>query len=265
MHSLIVDKFIAPITLEGELYAYLLQTMFTDKSDILYAIWIGANDYLYDRQPNMEKLTDDVVNTTISTMNTLIKNGAKHFIVFNLPDLAATPFAKNENLTERLHALTVIHNKKLADGVKQVRAAYPEVKVVYIDIYAIFKDVLANPEKYNQQYGVHITDLTQPCWLKDWYGKDPEHMLQLKTALQKLLRTNPIAAFKNTDSNVTADYILHSPTLTQLFAVGNAYDNGDVPCDNMNEHIFWDIIHPSAVVHKVLGEIVIKELTDAGY
>jgi phospholipase/lecithinase/hemolysin len=101
---------------------------------------------------------------------------------------------------------------------------------------------------------VHITDLTQPCWLKDWYGKDPEHEIQFKASVQKSL-TNNMTAFKNVDSNNVANYILHSP----------AYENGDMPCANADAHIFWDIIHPSAVVHKVLGEMVIKQLTDAGY
>jgi phospholipase/lecithinase/hemolysin len=265
LHNLADDKFIAPITLEGELYQYLFQSMFTDRSNILYGVWIGANDYLYDRQPSLEKLTDSVVNTTTSTINTLIKNGAKNFVVFNLPDLAVTPYAKNEKLTDRLHALSVMHNQKLADGIKQIKTAHPEVKVVYIDIYGIFKDVLSNPDKYNQRYGVNITDLTQPCWLKDWYGKDPEHEAQLKTALQKSLLTSKISALKISDNNTVANAILHSPSLAQTFAVSNAYDNGDMPCSNADAHIFWDIIHPSAVVHKVLGEMVVKELTDAGY
>jgi phospholipase/lecithinase/hemolysin len=265
LHSLIDDKFIAPITLEGELYQYLLQSMFTDKSDILYGIWMGANDYLYDRQPSLDKLTNDVVNTTTSTINTLIKNGAKNFVVFNLPDLAVTPYARNEKLTDRLHALSVMHNAKLADGIKQIQTAHPEVKVVYIDIYEIFKDVLGNPDKYNQQYGVHITDLTQPCWLKDWYGNDPEHEAALKASLQKSLTLNNIAALKNSDSSTIANNILHSPSLAQTYAVSTAYENGDKPCGNVDEHIFWDIIHPTAVVHKVLGEMVIKQLTDAGY
>jgi phospholipase/lecithinase/hemolysin len=265
LHNILVDKFIAPITLEGELYKYLLETMFTDRSNVLYGIWIGANDYLYDRQPNLDNLTNDVVNTTLKTMNLLIKSGARHFLVFNLPDLAITPYATNAKLTDRLHKLSLLHNQKLADGVKQIKSEHPEVKVVYIDIYTIFNDVMTNTEKYNHQYGTHITDLTKPCWLKDWYGKDPEQALRVKDGLINALKVTKTIAFKQTDHSITADFIMHSPSLAQTFAVGQAYDDNDKPCENADEHIFWDIIHPSAVVHKVLGEIVVKQLAEAGY
>ncbi len=265
LHNLADDKFIAPITLEGELYQYLFQSMFTDKSKVLFGIWIGANDYLYDRQPSLDKLTDDVVNTTISTINTLIANGAKNFLVFNLPDLSVTPYAKNTKLTDRLHAVSVMHNQKLADRIKQIQAAHPEVKFVYIDIYTLFNDVLNNPEKYNQQYGVHFTDLTQPCWLKDWFGKDPENELRLTAQLQKAFATNKLVGNKNLDAHATAQMLLASPSLATATAVDTAYENGDTPCSNADEHIFWDIIHPSATVHQVLGEIVKKNLSEAGF
>lgn len=36
-------------------------------------------------------------------------------------------------------------------------------------------------------------------------------------------------------------------------------------CDNPNEYLFWDAIHPSAIGHKVLSNFISKAVYDAGY
>jgi phospholipase/lecithinase/hemolysin len=33
-----------------------------------------------------------------------------------------------------------------------------------------------------------------------------------------------------------------------------------VPCANPNEHMFWDAIHPTAVIHMLLAQVVIDAL-----
>ena len=53
LHNPITDPFIAPATLEEQLYLYLTQFLFTDKTNTLFAIWIGGNDYFFDKERNL--------------------------------------------------------------------------------------------------------------------------------------------------------------------------------------------------------------------
>src|SRR5579872_3174594 len=87
LHDPKTDSFTSTITLEGELYSYSLHSMFVDKSKVLYVIWIGANDYLYEKTPDMSGVTDAVVNKIASSITSLINQGANQFLILNLPDL----------------------------------------------------------------------------------------------------------------------------------------------------------------------------------
>jgi phospholipase/lecithinase/hemolysin len=164
LHNPLTDSFIAPITLEGELYSYYLHSLFTDKSKVLYVIWIGANDYLYEREPDVNALTAAVVNKISWVITSLMNQGAQDFLIMNLPDLAKTPYAKSNQLESRLHIISTLHNQKLADAVGQLQNKYPTIKFVTVDVYSSLNDLVANPDKFNQQYNQSITDVSEACW-----------------------------------------------------------------------------------------------------
>lgn len=240
LHNPKTDPFIAPTTLEAELYSYYAHSLRVDKSQVLYVFWIGANDYLYEKA-DIDTLTDSVVNKMAWAMTSLISKGANKFLILNLPDLATTPYAKASQLTDRLHRISEMHNKKLNDKINQLKTEYPAAQFVALDVYTIFNDLLSNPEKYNQQYQTSLKDTVEPC-LK-------ETTFQTNTGLED-------ADLNNNDLKQA----MNIPLLAQTYRLGKSY----ILCSNANEHIFWDFVHPIANVHQILSDIVVQQLELAG-
>ncbi len=249
LHKLQDDKFIAPMLLEEELDLYFLQTPFKDRSQSAYALWIGANDYLYDTTPDINALTNHVVNKIINSAERLLNTGGRGILMINLPDLSLTPYARNHKIVARLHEISYIHKVKLDAAVKSLSAKYPN-KVMYVDIYTLFNDILSDPEKYNQKYNTHITETTQSCWLGTVFGVN-------NSVNRKALEDALKAANVDQQNSKT---ILLSPALREAYALGQNYDNGKQPCNHADQYLFWDDLHPTAIIHKVLGRIIIDEL-----
>ena len=250
LHHLRTDPFVAPIILPAELESYFLHQPLKDKSKVLFSLWIGANDYLYERKENIDELTNDVVDSIVRSLTNLIEKGGKYFLVMNLPDLSLTPYARTHGNQERLAAISVMHNTKLAKAVASLKASHPNVTIAYMDIYTIFVDMLKHPEQYNEKYGTHVTDTTEVCWPGTVLGLDQS---SLTTELQQ-------AFGQSADSEKMRTTLLNSPALATAYAVGKRQDQGHTACTNADEHVFWDELHPTAVIHQVLGKIIIDLL-----
>lgn len=250
LHHLRTDKFIAPMLLQVELDSYFLHSPLKDKDQAIFALWIGANDYLYEKAPDIDDLTSKVVNKITETATTLLEKGAHGVIVMNLPDLASTPYARNHQNQERLAAISKMHNDKLTNAMNILSAKYKD-KVLYYDIYALFTDLLIDPDKYNKRYGTDVTDTRESCWLGTVLGVDNNKFAEdLKISGVESESVKPI---------------LQSPILNQTYQIGLAYDNGKKPCDNADQHLFWDDLHPTAVIHQVLGKILIEFIEQSNW
>ncbi|GAB5389954.1 MAG: hypothetical protein Alpg2KO_29220 [Alphaproteobacteria bacterium] len=135
--------------------------------DGLYAIWIGANDYL--GRLSTEDSADviaDVIGDTAAQIQALAGVGATDFIVFNLPDLGGTPAAGSLEVgtpgtIDGLNEVTAAHNSNLASTMEQVeaglQAAGVDASITVVDINALFADVVANGEFYG------LTNASVPC------------------------------------------------------------------------------------------------------
>lgn len=263
LHSPLHDSFFAPVTLTGEFYDYSARSLFIDKSNVLYVIWIGANDYLYEKEPNTDYVASSVVNNIAWTINSLISQGARNFVVMNLPDLAKTPYAKENKLTAQLYAISQLHNKKLADAMKVLKAKNPTVKFAYIDVYSIFNDLLTDTNKFNQQFNKHITDINTACWKGPMLLQSSNDTLvsSVNADLKKAFLGNKITLNKNFDTLPMSKAIVATPSLSVAYTTGKMYENGILPCNNADDHVFWDDIHPTEAVHQVLASIVEQQLT----
>ena len=67
-------------TLSLAVDSYLLHSMWADRSNILYVIWIGANDYLYGTS-DLEALSNNVINSIEYNILRLAYHGGKYFLV----------------------------------------------------------------------------------------------------------------------------------------------------------------------------------------
>lgn len=263
-HNPFVDKFAPPITLTGEVYDYLFKSLFVKKSDILYGIWIGANDYLYNtKTSDMNQTSSKVVDSIAWSIITLAQNGAKNFLVLNLPDMARTPYAQEHNLVNELHAVSIMHNKKLAEAIKNIQSKFPNIKIVTVDIYTIFNDVLNNPSKYNEQYGKNFTNFSQACWQGSMMiqGNKANYSDLINTELKQSFATSPTGLPKNFDSESIANTILNSPSLSEAYFTNKMAESGVTPCSSPEQYIFWDHIHPSEQVHQLIASIVESHLS----
>lgn len=236
-----------PWELKDEVNKYLIENLLINKSNNLFVIWMGANDYL-SGQPNVDKATTDVISKTVFNIHYLIKWGAKHFLILNLPDLSRVPFSATVNYRENLHQLTLAHNKKLALAVEELKKN-SNLTIVYYDIYSVFDDMLNQPAKYK------IKNTIDACWPGSYTLRDQHAILE-----GELQQTLPKNISEKIDTHQLSQFLLNSPSLSATYSTGKLYEHAYTPCDNPNEFLFWDKVHPTAMVHHILAELVIKQL-----
>lgn len=252
-----------PYTLTMEVYNYILRYAFSDKSRTLYAIWIGANDY-FNGAADVDKATTSVVSSIGNNIEKLISRGGKYFLLMNLPDLAATPWGRASsnpaNLTESIQE----HNRKLALKVAELQETYPDIVIRLYDINKDFQILTKDPDVYNKKYNINITDLTETCWPGGYTVKRDSrdaHDILVKKIKQHWQRNAALRAkddalnFVNADQ--LADTILNTPALAAAYDVTTKYEEGQKVCENPDNHLFWDLVHPTRVVHNVFSKIMV--------
>lgn len=131
--------------------------------DATHVVWAGANDLFFSNQlqpVSAPSVVEQAVANIESVLNTLYAQGADKFIVANLPDLGATPFAAGVtqfpiSLPDRrveLTQLTDAYNQLLADMLDDLL-----FDVHLVDIAGLFNAALADPAAFG------FTNSSQPC------------------------------------------------------------------------------------------------------
>jgi len=253
-------EFVTPATLEIEVDKYLIDSLFSDRSKSLYVIWIGDNDYMFDQDADPAAATKKVVDSIEWAISSLAYYGGKQFLVMNLADSSRTPMVQRDGSPEKLHRLVMTHNQKLDASLKRVKTLYPEINLTFLNVYDLFNDFMDNTDKYNQKYNVNINNTTESCWTGGYWLKNQISEQSLSDEIQQSLRTNKADLPANFDAQAMSKFILGSPELAYSYKMSKAYDSGALPCANPNEHMFWDSIHPSAVIHMMLSQVVIEML-----
>ncbi len=256
------DRFYTPMNLKGELDQFFENTHSSDKSTKLYVIWIGANDYLMDEQTDPETLTTQVVAQISKGITDLMNHGAKYFMIMNLPDLSIPPYATTNHLEERLHLLSAMHNSKLAKVTENFQQANPNAKFISIDIYGILNDLLKDPQKFNKKYSANLTVLTRACWQGTVSLKQPALSAEasLRNDLQKTIdQLNP-ALTGQYNTQALAERLLKSPQLREAYLTGRMAEDDLKPCQHPEQYVFWDFLHPSAILHELLSKMISETL-----
>ena len=253
-------QLVFPVTLTVELDRYLLDNLFKDKSGTLFSFWIGGNDYLFDTVDEADPLTTQVIHEIDWAIRRLINDHGNKFLILNLPDLSNLPLARGgDQDAARLHILSVMHNQKLNEAVKKIQLEYPAVTLVYVDINFFFKELLSNPEKYNKKRHTHIKDTTHSCWEGPYYLMPSQNRdFPFSQKPQPLSGGSSVNAWEmnRTTSN--------SPDLYEAYRLSLQAEKGYKPCDNPDEYIFWDLLHPTAVAHRMIAARVLEDLAAAG-
>lgn len=224
-----------PYYLKEEVKNYLFRSRSTDRSKTIFFFEIGSNDYLDEKKQDIESLTDDVVDTLAANIQLLVDKGAKYFIVADVPDVSTSPYAqrlKPERIS-RLKELSKLHHIKLPSALQRLMEKNVGINIIYVDLYGIYADVIENLDKYNHRYNMHITNVTESCFAGGYFLKE--------TRLQNSY---------------------NSVSLAETNKLGMSTQDGILPCSNPDYYLFWDTLHPTAVMHKMMGSMFILRVNE---
>ena len=245
---------INPSTLNVQINQYFLESSAGAKEDVLYAIWIGGNDYLFDISSDADKLTTKVIDKLSEDLLRLINRGAKHLLILNLPDLSNTPYARNGRPLERLALLSRVHNEKLAKAIAKLNKDHKGVDIALFDIYALFNEAIHNPDVFNRRYNTNVKNTQDACWQGGFNLDEATGFHAISKELHMTWRQQTTQPAITVDE--MSEMLANSPALLQSYQLGELFAQGIVPCNHPDEFAFWDDVHPSAIVHKVLALII---------
>ena len=123
------------------------------KSTDLFVIWSGANDYIYDAVVDIPKIQNsvDIIGNVITRLST---HGAQVFLVPNIPDISATPWAYSQDANNGDHVLSTSiarsvkeHNKRLSKKLKSLERNL-HIAIVPLDVFARIRDAVRHPDHY---------------------------------------------------------------------------------------------------------------------
>jgi phospholipase/lecithinase/hemolysin len=159
-----------------DLPSQLAQFLVTDphpSANALYTLSIGANDLL-DAIPEYATnqaaaLTDisQAVGNEISFIKDLASDGAKHFLVMNVPDLGKTPTeAKDSSVASSLSAL---YDSDLQSGLQGLVSA-DHLSISMINAYGLIDWAVADPATFG------LKNVTTPVWTGNFENPFSGHL-----------------------------------------------------------------------------------------
>lgn len=229
--------FTLPFSLGMQVNMYMMHTV-TDpdphKSNHLYIIWAGGNDYTEGRH-HLNQSTTNTVSVIKDQIDWLIYVGASNFLILNLPDLSKTPevVARGADFVREVQQLITLHNEKLAEMIAAEKQKYPNVKFILVDVMSYSKELIAHADQYG------FKNVTDACYNGKYF---------LPKEMQQLLSPN-------LSQNLTNNTSLRVAYLTSLI---KAKDNAI--CAQPDTYLFWDHIHPTRVVHMLLSTMILNIL-----
>lgn len=126
--------------------------------DIAFSLLIGANDFLSAGSIGFSSAVDavpSVLNNLQMALKGLVRRGADHFVLFNLPDLGKTPQAFNEGREAELSQATALYNQRIDELVALGTGA--GFTVDFVDAFSLQESILANPLDFG------FTNVTSGC------------------------------------------------------------------------------------------------------
>jgi phospholipase/lecithinase/hemolysin len=161
-----------PIDLPAQLAEFLVQTPHPS-AHALYALSIGANDVIdaiptYVTNPT-EALSDikTAVGNETAFVAGLALDGAKNFVILNVPDLGLTP-EESGNATTATY-LSGLYDQELATSL-QTLGAQDHLGIHLIDAFGLIDNAVAHPAAYG------LTNVTTPVWTGNYENPFSGHL-----------------------------------------------------------------------------------------
>jgi phospholipase/lecithinase/hemolysin len=149
-----------PIDLPSQLDQFEV-TVPHPSANALYALSIGANDLLdaipdYAKNPTLAvKDVQVAVANEVTFVQDLAADGARNFMILNVPDLGKTPDESGVAATATL--LSADYDNLLATDLAAL-AARESLDINIVNAFGLIDDAVAHPSKYG------LTNVTTPVW-----------------------------------------------------------------------------------------------------
>lgn len=187
----------------------------------LVGVWAGFNDYLFGALYGQDNSPATVVGNIAEAVVRLDGLGARHILVFNLPDLSRVPLAAflDPAQARQLGTASAVHNALLAASISRLRLRL-DAEITVIDIFAAMSQIVGYPERFG------FTNATDSCILVLADGQ---------TAIP-----NPFSPCRVSDGG------------TPAFPFDDVLDP--------TGFVFWDLLHPTTEAHRVLADFTAATL-----
>ena len=133
-------------------------------SKCIYSIGLGSNDYLNNyfmpqfysssRQYSPDEYADVLIQAYTEQLKTLYNYGARKMVLFGIGQIGCSPneLAQNspdgKTCVEKINSANQIFNNKLKGLTDQFNNQLPDARVIYVNSYGIFQDIISNPSAY---------------------------------------------------------------------------------------------------------------------
>lgn len=171
-------------------YKSLLEEMVSEENaaniigDAIFLLVSGTNDFMgnYDvlpvrkKQFSVAEYEDFLLEVCSKIVEDLYKLGGRKFGVYGIPPPGCLPLSKTlhgqphvEGCIEELNHVAISYNTKLKATIQRIEAHLQDIKVVYVNIYDIFFDIVTNPSKYGFETsnrgccGTGLTEVGPTC------------------------------------------------------------------------------------------------------
>jgi outer membrane lipase/esterase len=121
-------------------------------STALYSVWGGANDIFYNLGAlQAGAITEAQLQTNVATaavqlvqqVGVLQAAGAHYIMVWNIPDIGATPFGQASGSPASITAITSLYNSTMNGALNQLGG-----NVIRLNVFGFLDEVIANPAAY---------------------------------------------------------------------------------------------------------------------
>lgn len=144
-------------TLRREMDSYFLTHQDKADANSMFVVWIGANNYL-GIPDDPESTASSVIRGIEHGLQRLVKNGAKHILVVNVPDLGRIPLARELDVIDRMSYVSKLHNDMLRKSINELQQTFSDVQWLYFDVNLVFDDMTSDPTRFG------FTNIIDTCY-----------------------------------------------------------------------------------------------------
>jgi hypothetical protein len=147
------------------------------KLETLVIEWSGANDLILANESPSIAAVNLAVSARVQNIKELIKNGYRHFVLFNLPDIGSTPRfqAKSEADRTNAHHCTETFNLLLSRACQELSDIYPHCSIDIFNVHGHFNQLYEHPEPYFSKDKLKTPYKTSKDFVITPKGTSPAH------------------------------------------------------------------------------------------